>query len=44
MRMAATGWRVAPGKTRDRMSKAALAAIVIFSLGAAMLLHPRMFQ
>lgn len=49
VRMAASGWRDAPAPPGNRISLAALAAgaaaaVIIFSLGAAMLLHPRMFH
>lgn len=49
VRMAASGWRDTLAQPGNRISRAALAAgaaaaVIIFSLGAAMLLHPRMFQ
>lgn len=49
VKTAATGWRDTPSPPRNALSRAAraagaAAAIIVFSLGAAMLLHPRMFQ
>ena len=48
VKMVASGWRDRPGRPRNRISRAALAAgaaaIIIFSLGAAMALHPRLFH
>lgn len=49
VKLAASGWRDTSGKPRNRTSHAAraagvAAAVLIFSLGAAMLLHPHMFH
>lgn len=49
VRAALTGWQDAPGQPPDRLARVSAAAgraaaVIIFSLGAAMLLHPHMFR